>query len=62
MQFDPSINLGTIVAVIAVIVTLYSLHRKNIERFIRIEHKVDQMWRTYMWRAFAGAKDEDAEE
>ncbi len=60
MTFDPSINLGTVIAVGAVIVTLYSMHRANIERFISLEHKVDQMWRAYMRNSFSSIyRDED---
>lgn len=45
MIFDPTINLGTIIAGASVIVVLVGLHGRNVERITRIEHMVTTLWR-----------------
>lgn len=45
MQFDTTINLGTIMAAASVILVLLGLHTRNIERFTRLEHMVKTLWR-----------------
>lgn len=47
MVFEPNINLGTLIAGAAVIVTILSLHTANRRRWERVEMKVDLMWRRF---------------
>lgn len=44
MHFDTSVDLGTILAVAALLLNQFVLHRKNIERIARMELKVDTIW------------------
>lgn len=44
MTVDWSISLGTIVNIIAFLVTLIALHHANIKRLAELETKVDAMW------------------
>lgn len=45
MHFDNSISLGNVLTLVGMLVAFYSFHIRNVERFAKIEIKVDTMWR-----------------
>lgn len=45
MHFDPTVNLGTVLAAASVILVLLGLHTRNVERITRIEQMVTTLWK-----------------
>jgi len=48
MKWDATISLGNVVTMLAFVVTLYTLHIQNVKMIVRIETKVDTMWRAFV--------------
>lgn len=46
MTFDWTINVGGVIALASLIVTLFTLHASNIRRIAKMEEKIDVM---YTW-------------
>lgn len=44
MHFDTSIDLGTLLAAAGLLLNQLVMHRKNVERLVRMELKVDTLW------------------
>jgi hypothetical protein len=57
MKFDLTINLGNILSIAAMIVTLYGFHIQNVKRFMKLEFQVSQMWGSFRKRFHI--KDDD---
>jgi hypothetical protein len=57
--FDPTISLGTLISILVFVLTLWRLHTANVERFVKLETKVDLMWRTFKRRFGVSAEDEE---
>lgn len=58
IHWDPSLNLGSILAVVTFILMALKMNSSQVERLARIETKVDAMW-----QAFSGRRrhnDDDA--
>jgi hypothetical protein len=47
MKFNWEINLGNLIAVAAMMITLYGFHMSNVKRFLKLEFQVRQMWGSF---------------
>lgn len=50
MQFEWKINLGDVVAVLGVLVTVFTMHTQNIKRITELETKIEMMFRWFQRR------------
>lgn len=48
MDFSWDINLSTIIAIAALILSQYGMHRKNLQTLIIIKYRVGMMWNAYL--------------
>ena len=44
MQFEWKINLGDVVAVVGVLITVFTMHSQNIKRITELETKIEMMF------------------
>lgn len=47
---QPEVNIGTLLGVASILITLLTLHAQNRRRFERMEHKVDILWEMFETR------------
>jgi hypothetical protein len=57
MKFDGTISLGSIIALVVMLLALHQYHMANVRRFIKIEFRVGQMWGVFKRRF--GMPDDD---
>lgn len=48
MHFNPEINLGTLLAAAAIILTVLKMHTDNTKMLTDIRVKVDTLWRFFL--------------
>lgn len=51
IRFNGEINLGNVIALVVVMITLFSLFTKAEHRFTVLETKVDTLWNVFSTRA-----------
>jgi hypothetical protein len=44
MNWNGEVSLGNVLTILTFLFTLYTLHTRNIERFAKIEERVNLMW------------------
>jgi len=59
LHFTPDVNVGTVIAVVSVLVVVYKAHRANIERFIALETKVGLIFKSLKIRFHPNGDDND---
>lgn len=47
MNFNATINIGDIISILLFSVTIITMHKRNIERLIQIEQRVNLMWHSF---------------
>lgn len=62
MNFDATIGLGEVIAIVTILGSLWKFHRQNTKRIYQIEFKVGLMWKHFAHRFNLPEKLEDADE
>jgi hypothetical protein len=57
MNFSTTMDVGDLITIGVFLFTLYALHTKNIERFAKMETKVNLMWESL--KARLNIREED---
>ena len=50
IHYDPTISLGTLINLLALVVTVLALYAKVIAKITSLETKVDALWMAYVQR------------
>lgn len=50
MSVDPTVDLGNILTIVAMLASLWTFHRQNTRRIHQIEFRVNLMWKAFAHR------------